>query len=781
LGGHLESSEPNTATTVTTIGERIPMVDAAARVSGVLRFTVDYELPGMLHGAILRSPFPHARIATIDTSRLDGMPGVRAVLSGANLLQACADPYLGVLVRDQTPVALDKVRYVGEPVVAVAAVDREAAMEALEFVLVEYEPLPAVFDPKEASEPGAPLIREGPRLAVPWRPDLERSGGAASNIIHKFVQHKGNIEEGFACSDVIVENAFTSPPVQHAALEPHVAVVAAGPGGATIWTACQNPFALQRQLAHLVGLPLSKIRVVVAAIGGSFGARLVARLEPIALLLSMQAGHPVRLATTPEDSFSTAVQHPAHVSLRTGVKRNGQLVAQHAVCYFAAGACADTIPNVVTRAYAATGPYRVPHVLAESSAVYTNALPSTAFRGYGITQICWAHEAQMDAIADVLGIDSLELRMRNAVEEGDEFSTGEPLPDLHYKDMLQIVARRIGWDEGTYERTGSRVRAKGLATVIKGTATPTMSNAAVRLNGDGTLHAVLGTVDMGQGAGTALAQIAADAATLPIERVVVSTPDTSGAPFDSMTAASRSTRCMGLAIQSAVEKLVAQLKSIASHHLQAPPDDLVVFDGKISVRDAAFRIMTFQDIVAKSGQGALMACGTFVADRAHDGSLVQLDPADGQGYGSAEWHPGVAACEVEVDLETGRVIPLRVHVALYVGVVVNPLLAELQVQGSTIFALGQALFEEAVYDERGQVVNRNLSDNLIPSFRDMPREFGLILHEPHATNEFQGIGETALPPVRSAITNAIARAIGKSVLQLPMTAEAIYRAIAEDS
>jgi CO/xanthine dehydrogenase Mo-binding subunit len=472
------------------------------------------------------------------------------------------------------------------------------------------------------------------------------------------------------------------------------------------------------------------------------------------------------------------VQHECKVKLKTGVKRDGTLVAVEAYCYYNSGAYGDTTPNLITRGYAAAGPYREPHLLMDSYGVYTNTAPTAAFRGYGITQVVWAHESQMDIIADALRMDPLELRLKNVLQKGDSFSTGEPMPEMHYNELIASAAEKIDWRKGPLvTREGNKIRAKGISVIVKGMATPTTSTSTVKLNADGSLNVLTSSVEMGQGLKTALAQIAASEIDLPVARVRISEPDTAFTPFDLMTAASRATFCMGTAIRRAVKDVREQLFDIAATHLEAAKDDLLLQDGRIMVRGVAGKSLSYADAIRLSKANNLLGHGVFVSGSGPDGSPVVMDFETGQGYGSAEWHPAVVACEVEVDTDTGRVKVTRLHSELYVGKVINPRLCELQVHGAMLFALGQVLFEELAVDTNGAIINPNLSDYMIPSFEDVPPELSVHLLEPHGVTDVHGIGETALPPVRPAIANAICRAIGARIFDLPVTPEKVLRAL----
>ncbi|MBI4492054.1 MAG: xanthine dehydrogenase family protein [Chloroflexi bacterium] len=755
------------------IGQAVPMVDWWSRVTGEVAYALNLKLPGMLHARVLHSPHAHARLVRVDTSRAERLPGVAAAISRNDLLgQDQFSPYYGPVIRDQTPLALDRVRYVGEPVAAVAAVDEDTAAEALDLIEVEYEELPAVFDPEAALAPGAPLLHEGPRRVIPARLEVRARSKEGTNIIHLFTQRKGDVEQGFREADLIIENVYTSPPVAHVPMEPHNAIAQVRDGRITIWTSNQSPHLVQMQIADIFRLPTADVRVIVSTLGGGYGGKINARIEPMAALLAWKARRPVRLALRRNEEFLVYTQHAVKVRLKTGVKRDGTLVAHEATCYYNGGPFADSSPNLIQRAYASTGPYRVPNLKTDSYGVYTNALPAGAFRGYGITQVAWAHELQMDLIADQLGIDPLELRRKNVLHEGEPFTTGEPFPECHYPELLEEAARRIGWGEGPLVvREGTRIRAKGLSCIVKGAAT-VPSSAIVKLNGDGSLNVLVSSVEMGQGAQTVLGQIAADEAGLPFERVRVSEPDTAVTPFDHMTAASRTTFTMGTAVRYAVQDVKRQLLELGADLLEVSRDDVVLEDGRVKVRGAPDRSLGYGDVVRRALRGNLLGHGYF-------GPTTHLDLETGQGKGSAQWHPAVVTCEVEVDTETGKVEVTRLHACLYVGRAINPRFCELQVEGSALFGLGQALFEEVVLDTDGRIANPNLSDYMIPSFEDVPHELTTYVLESAHTKEVHGIGETAVPPIRPAIGNAVNRALGTRIFDLPLTPERVLRALQE--
>ncbi|HYH91861.1 MAG TPA: xanthine dehydrogenase family protein molybdopterin-binding subunit, partial [Candidatus Saccharimonadales bacterium] len=624
------------------IGERIPMVDSVSRVTGAMDYALDLELPGMLHAKLLRSPYAHARIARIDASKARELPGVQAVLTGPDLL-AREDIVrtFGLFIRDQAAVALDKVRHVGEPVAAVAARDARIAQRAIDLIEVEYEELPAVFDVEEALRPGAPILHDGPRLLASRRPDIlaRQPGFEGTNTIHLFTQRKGDIAAGFAAADVVVERTYSSPAVGHVPFEPHVAVAQWGRDGLTVWASTQAPHWVGAELANMFRIPVSRVRVIVTTLGGGYGAKIDPSIEPIVALLAQQARRPVRLALDRDEEFKTHTKHAARVRVRTGALRDGTLVAHEATCWYNGGAFSKETPEKIFRGYASMGPYRVPNVHVDSYGVYTNVVPSAAFRGFGIPQMSWAHEGQMDVLADELGLDPLELRLHNVLVPGDTFSTGERIDeDLHYPALLRDAADRIGWGGERSTRAGTKVRAKGLATIIKGmSAFP--STSFVKMNVDGSLNVQTSSVEMGQGALTALAQIAAHEATVPVERVRMSTPDTAHTPWDQMSAASRTTNSMGRAIRAAVVDVKSQLLEMAAVRLEIAAADLEVVDGMVRAKGSPDKALPFGALVGMTRVGNVLGRGDYLA-------VAHLDTETGQGIGSPQWHPAVCAVEV---------------------------------------------------------------------------------------------------------------------------------------
>lgn len=762
-----------------TVGQALPMIDAQARVSGGTNYVLNIELSGMLSGKILRSPFPHARIVKVDGSRAERLAGVAAVLTRGDFSAPTGlNGKYGRIFRDQTVVALDKVRFVGDPVAAVAAVNDDVATEALSLIEVEYEELPAVFDEEEALKPAAPLVHDPRPEQQPMFSKMIQDLPAGTNLCSHFKLRRGDVEEGFREADFVFEDVFRSPAAQHVPLEPHVTVAQFFQGKLTIWTSTQMPHAIRSQMAELFNLSLARVRVIVETLGGGFGSKGSLRLEPIASFLALKASRPVKIVLKREEEFVTVCKHPATIRVKTGVKKDGVLVARKVSANFNTGAYSDIGPVVARNGGSAmSGPYKIPHVWIDSCAVWTNVVPAGALRGFGVPQAVWAYETQMDMIAERLGLDPVELRRKNLLRNGDLFATGEKLVDMHYDELLDQAAADLQWtasdarwcnkNHPLSEKDTIR-RGKGLALVIKATITPSTSEAELKLNEDGSLNVLTSSVELGQGSKTVLAQIAADQLQVPVSRVSVSDPDTELTPYDQQTSSSRTTFSMGGAIAKAAADLKQQLLEHAAELLEASPSDLALEEGRVAVRGAPGRTLGYGEIALRSSQGNLIGRGAF-------STRGGLDLETGQGIGSVHWHQGAVGCEVELDVETGKVRVLYLSPHVFAGRVVNPRLCELQLEGSTIFGLGQALFEEMAYDDRGQLLNANLGDYNIPSFEDIPKQMDSRALEQTGSDELHGIGETLLPPVMAAIGNAIYNAVGARIRDLPLTPEKILR------
>lgn len=749
------------------------LLDVRQRVTGQTPFVVNHEVPGMLHCRLVRSTAAHARITAISTERARSEPGVIAVVTGADLAaRSDLTIHFGPVLMDQSVLAVDTVRHIGEPVVAVVAHEHAQADRAAALVGIEYAHLPAVFDVDEAVADGAPRLYEQCPPRDPSFVDVTLRADHDRNICNTFSLEHGDVDAGFAAADLVVEDVYDSPAAGAAPLETHVVVADAQPDRLTVWASTQTPFITRRQLALMFGLPLNRVRVIVPAVGGGFGAKAYATVEPIAAVLSRIAGAPVRLHLSREEEFVTSTKHAMRVRLRTGVTRDGRIVAREATASYNAGAFAVISPRKVMFAgYGLAGPYAIPNVRAVAHAVLTNTPPAGAYRGFAINQCAWAYENQLDDIAERLGMDPLEIRRINLLQDGDRFCTGEKLEHLHFTELLENAAERIGWADSGVERDGDLVRAKGLSCVIEGTITPSTSTSTVRLHPDGSVDVLSSSVEMGQGIRNALALDVARHLGVNPDLVNVSYVDTDLTPYDQQTTASRSMFSMGGASSRAADDVLDQIRKLATDLLEASADDIEITDGRVHVTGVGRPSLTLGEVVTRSRVGNVIGEGTLVTEGG-------LDPFTGQGVGSVHWHQSVGAAEVEVDTATGRVRLLRYTGGLFAGRVVDDVGAAHQCEGCLVFGVGNALLEELVFDQ-GQLVNGTFADYLVPTLEDMPGQHAFELKEDGPDGEVHGLGEPALPPIAPAIGNAVYRATGVRLHSLPISAEKVLRGIRE--
>lgn len=767
------------------IGKSVRRLDYETKVTGRAQYLADMSVPGMCHGKILRSPYPHARIIKIDASQALKVPGVVAVLTRDDILHDQGiEPFYGPVFKDQTIVAVETVRHVGDPVAAVAALSVDAAEEALKLIRVDYQELPAVLSVEDSLKPGATLVHESVKLPASGFADLaELKPVEGTNVCTHFRLTRGDIDKGFAEADHIFEDTFTLPATQHSFLETHACIASVEPGGRiTVWATTQNPFVVRTQLANIFKVPVSRVRVIVPYLGGGYGGKVYPKVEPITVALARKAGRPVRVVLTREEVFYTITKHAAVIRMKTGVKKNGMLVARECEIHLDTGAYAEIGPRVAKKSgYTAAGPYKIPNLKIDSYSVYTNKPPAGAFRGFGVSQSAWAVESQMDIIAAALKRDPLELRKQNGYDEGDKFVTEETLRAVGLKECLDQVARSIGWEtkvqrsqslKGQGKEETNIKRGKGLACMIKATITPSISCAVVKLNEDGSLSIYAGTVEMGQGSETVLAQIAGTELGIPLQTIQVLGVDTDVVPYDLTTSSSRSTFHMGKAVQLAARDIMRQLKQIVVKEYGVPEDTVTFAGGKIRLPEAR---LDYAEVMFKRFG---MQGGTLVGEGQVKTSVKN---EFGEKSTSAFWFLAAGAAEVEVDVDTGKFKLVKYAAAVDVGKALNPLGCRQQLAGAAITGIGQAMFEEIAYDN-GQLINPNLVDYVLPSLGDMPAAIDPICVEvPDRNGPFgaKGIGESALIPVAPAIANAVFDAVGVRIRDLPIKAEKIFLALEE--
>ena len=787
------------------VGKPVDRRDAVQKVTGRALHVGNMEPPGLLHVAVLRSPHPHARIVGIDKSRAEAAPGVVALLTGADIAAMPGiTPYHGPAFADQPVLAIDRVRHEGEQVVAVAAESRRAAEEALEQVEVEYEPLPVVLDVLDAIKPDAPIVHDEVRPSGAFADLAHVKAGDRSNICYHYKLRKGDVEKAFAEADRIFEDVFTAPPAQHVPMEPHVSLAYVDEGGRiNIHTASQSPSFVRGELARMLGVPMNRIRVRVPYLGGGYGAKLYNKLEPIVAILAMQTGRPVKYSLSREEEFQTVTKHGVVVKLKTAVKGSA-MTARKCEVYWDTGAFAEIGPRIVHKSgYTSSGPYKIPNVSIDSYCVYTNKPPAGPFRGFGVPQVIWAYDSQMDIVARGLGVDPVEFRLEHALEEGDLYVTGTPIHACGLKEAVQRAADAVGWGSrtavpgsepslpGAAEQTteaegserpeqaaaGTKRRGKGIACGVKAVLTPSISGAIVILNADGSANVLSSTVEMGQGSESLLAQIAAEELGMPFDRVHVVQPDTDVTPYDTISAGSRSTYHMGNAVRMAAAKVKEELFEAVAGKLEIDAADLEARDGRVFVRGAEERGMTVTEaFLARFGSLGT----TMVGEGLCQPVVTPMDPETGMSEKCTEyWFASASAVEVEVDLETGRLEVLQFHAAGDAGTAINPKYCEQQLVGAATMHLGLTLFEQMVFQD-GQLLNGSLLDYQIASIKDVPAAcHPIVVQVPHKDGPFgaKGIGETGALTVAAAVANAVEDAVGVRVRDIPLTAERIYEAL----
>jgi CO/xanthine dehydrogenase Mo-binding subunit len=732
-------------TTRSQIGRSHPRLDAREKLRGEAEFVGDLLVPRLLHGKVLRSPVAHARIVSVDTSTAERMPGVVCVLTGADLRDL--DPYYGHAIKDRPIVAIDKVRFHGEPVAAVAAETLAAAAAAVEAVAVEYEELPVVGDVDAAVADGAPVVND-----VPARPGLFHGLGELpprdGNVCYRYRIDRGELEAIFARADVVVEGEYAFPAVYQYALETHTVIAQVDGDEITLWATCQHPFLVRAEIADLFGVPVANVRIVVPYLGGGFGSKSYTKLEPLTVALARKAGRPVRIQNRVGESMVTTRRHNMRCRMRTAATAEGRLLAREVDCRLDTGAYADNGPRVTaTAGDAAPGPYRWDAYRVDAACVYTNTAPSGSYRAFGATHLQWIGESQVDEVARRCELDPLEVRRRNLLTPGEEVRPGGKPLDADLIGDVEKVAEAVGWDEPKERHVG-----RGVSVGLLAAGAHPVSSAVCRLEADGRVVVLVGTTELGQGPRTAFAQIVAEEIGIEPDQVTVRGADTRFTPYDRSTGASRSTTLAGLAVQRAAADVRAQLERIAGEPEFAPAEITQLMRRHFGFAGGEL-----------IGRGEVAPTGT--------GSYAE---------GPVFWEVCVGAAEVEVDPETGFVRVRKTATAADVGRAINPQLVERQDEGATLQGIGNALFEELVFEE-GLLLNDTLLDYRVPRFDDLPDEMTCVIVEngdgpgPYGA---KGCGEGALAAVPAAIVNALADA-GVPMSELPLTPERVWRRIHE--
>ena len=738
------------------VGTRPVRHDGLDKVTGRARFGADLSLPGMLVGMVLRSPHAHARIRSIDASAALAMDGVKAVVTGADFPMLESEAGEGgegaVDYRDlcRNIMARDKVLYEGHALAAVAATSRRVAMAAMAAIEVDYEVLPHVIDIDDAMAPDAPILH----------PDLITSGAdpvpdRASNIAARHVYERGDLEQGFAEADVIVEREFLTRPVHQGYIEPHAVVAdTAEDGRAVVWCSSQGHFMVRTLTAKLLGWEPSRIKVIPAEIGGGFGGKTVVYVEPVATLLSQKAGRPVKIVMSRDEVFrATGPTSGSKMRLKMGVRRDGKLVAAEGWLAYQAGAFKGS--QVQLGLMCILTPYDVPNFFLEGFDVVNNMPKVAAYRAPGAPMAAFASETVLDELAEEIGMDPLELRLRNAVEEGVKSVYGPKFRKIGYRETVEAIKDHPHYSESLGPNQGRGV-ASGFWFNIGSN-----SSATVHINEDGGASVMTGSPDIG-GSRASMALMAAEELGIDVYRITPIIADTESIGFTDLTGGSRVTHATGMAVIEACRELVADMRARAAKIWDVDVDEVEWVDGRAQHVDGDRAPLTTEDLAESSGKTG--------------GPITASASLNARGVGVAF---STQVCDVEVDPETGAVTILRYTTAQDAGRAIHPSYVEGQMQGGVVQGIGWALNEEYIFDDRGAMENPGFLDYRMPVASDLPMIDTVVVEVPNPGHPYgvRGVGEVGIVPPMAAIANAIHGATGLRLGELPMSPVKVLAAI----
>ncbi|MEJ7686471.1 MAG: xanthine dehydrogenase family protein molybdopterin-binding subunit [Variovorax sp.] len=755
-------------TTQSTLGRDTPQVTARAKVLGKAQYAGDIKVAGMLHGKVLRSPYPHARIVSVDTADALALPGVKAVLTGADALRA----RWGVSHKERRILAEDVVRFCGEEVAAVAAVSDEIARDALDLIRIEYEELPAILLPEEALDEEAPNIHDG----------------RDNNIAHEIRFERGSVAEGFAQADLVHEATYTTHAQYPGYLEPMGSVAMVDPEGRlVVWTSTQSAFLARARLAAGGARPVSSVRVIQATTGGGFGGKIVEDANQlVAGLLALKTGKPVRLVNNRlEDFLACPTSLPERITLKLGMTRDGLIVAKDVRIVADCGAYAGLSSEVMhVSAMRSDNMHRLKNVRSHATLVYTHTPPHGAFRGFGGTQMLFALNSHIHMMAEQLRLDPVEVHKRNAIGAGEVSVHGWKVASTGLIECIDQATAALRWNEKkATPPDGPRRRGRGMAAAMHVSGNRTIGNwdgstVVVKINEDGRVLIHSGESDMGQGAATMLTQIVAHELDLPLSHVNVMLPDTDVAPFAIGSFASRVTIVAGNAAIVAARKAKSKLIDLAALLLEVPAAQLDLTNGAVHVRNAADRRLDFADIarqhIWRHGGEAIQVSATWDADTVMHDDKVYGNVAPAHSFAAQ-------AVEVEVDTETGRVTVIDSFVSDDCGKALNPLAIHGQTNGATVQAIGWTLYEQ-LHLEAGRISNGNFADYTMATADSVPMLRGGLVesNDPNGPYGAKGASETAILPGAPAIANAVYDAIGVRITDLPITPEKILAALRQN-
>jgi CO/xanthine dehydrogenase Mo-binding subunit len=739
------------------VGHSVPRVDGLAKVTGRAKYALDLGVPGMAHGVPVRSDRAHARIVGIDAAEAEAVPGVLAVITGASLGEL--DPRFGHVVRDHPALAIDRVLYHGDPLALVVAETRRAAERGARLVRVDYDDLPVVIDADEALEEGAVVLHPDrpPRTSDEG---LDQGGDVMEgNLCAAAAVEWGDVDAQMEAAELVIEGEYRYPMLYGYAMEPYNAIASFEEGSLVVHSTAQHPYMVREDLARIFSLPLARVRVVVPYVGGGYGTKSYTKVEPLAAIGAWATGRPVRVALSVEESILTTRSDSARIRARSAFDADGKLLAREFDVVMNSGAYTDNSPVVCAKlANRCFGPYRLPAVRVRVRSVFTNTVPASSLRGFGAPQGNLAGELQMDQAAEQLGIDPLELRMRNVVAPGEEVLPGKRGIDADLRADLELLTQSLGWPAAS---TGDVGVGFGVTASDAG-AHPT-SVAMVRVHADGSASAAVGATELGQGSRTVLSQILAEELELPFERVAIVAADTGVTPYERTTGASRTTALVGRSLQAACADARRRLRELAAESAGVDAGEVTDAPGGVRVGD---RELSYAEVIKGWFGAGGEVIGTGAIRRA--GEFRSMPPF---------WEIGASGVVASVDRETGRVRIEQLTTVGDVGIAINPALVHGQDLGAATMGLGAALSEQLVYD--GQTLaNPNVVDYRVPRSSDLPTRIDRILAErrdgigPYGA---KGAGEGALNPLGAAVAAAVGRVLGRYPTELPLTPERVWR------
>ena len=730
------------------VGIPTPRVEGKDKVTGRAKYAVDVTLPGMLWGKVLRSPIPSGRIKRIDVSRALHLPGVKTVVTGKDVTGL----KIGRRVYDMPILADGVVRFVGEKVAAVAAESEEIAEQALDLIEVEYEDLEPVLDPVKAMEPSAPLIH--PEV-MSYKGLPEKLATPSNDFIYK-TWKKGDISVGFKQAELIVENTFATKTVHHAYLEPHSCVVQANEsGGAEIWSCSKVPYAIREQVANAIRIPPEKLVIHPVYIGGDFGGKGDFMDIAVCYFLSRKSGRPVKMIMDYSEEFVAGnPRHASIIKVKTGVKKDGTLVAHHMEFIFDSGAYGAFKPNgFLNGPHLSAGPYKIPHVFIEEHMVYTNKVPCGHMRAPGDPQGFFANESQLDLVARKLGMEPAEFRKKNLMRDGDVDPVGEKIDYIKAEETLKRALEEAGYYKPKPKNVG-----RGVA-LVQWVTNSGQGSVALEIDEQGAVTLASAMLDQGGGTYTLLCEIVAEELKVPLEKIRVQTLDTKHGIKDTGIGGSRGTRVYGNAGYDAAMKAVAEIKRVAAEKMGCSPDEIVLSNGAV-LHKRAERRMTYAELVKSQGSPISVIGSYSDATKVHQASMC------------------AQIAEVEVDPETGQIKLRKYTQAHNTGTVLNPLMHQGQIDGGTVMGIGYALMEHLIIED-GKVATTHFGDYKIPTIQDIPPMKTVVTETPKGPGPYNSmaIGETSNIPVAAAIANAVEDAVGVRIKDLPITAEKVFESL----